>query len=250
MANDPMANDLDRTMDTTCTPATPAGPTRRTLLRAGGLGAFATAFLVACGDDNPQAGVSGVPDTTTSVAPTVPTTVPSEAALEEDRNQLQTAQSVELLVASVYARFGKDLTDGELRDLAARFEADHTAIAAMLGEAEETAETEASSAPNEYLEESLVQPAVDGLTDDASIASFLASLESALTATYVNAAGLLTDAAWRQRIMSFGAASARRLAVLGDGGQGLAPTEPLFPVRDLIPAQAYLGAAGAEAEGT
>ena len=78
------------------------------------LTSFATAFLVACGNDNPPAGVSGLPDTTTSVAPTVPTTVPSEAALAEDRNQLQTAQSVELLVASVYERFGGDLTDPEL----------------------------------------------------------------------------------------------------------------------------------------
>ncbi len=248
-----MANDPNPTLDTTSSPAAPVGevgPTRRSLLRAGGLGAFATAFLVACGGENPQAGVSGLPDTTTSVAPTVPTTVPSEAALTEDRNQLQTAQSVELLVASVYARFGKDLTDAELRDAAARFEADHTAIAAALGEAEETEETELSSAPNEYLETSLVEPAIDGLRDDVSIANFLASLESALAATYVNAAGILTDPAWRQRTMSYGAASARRLAVLGDGGQGLAPTEPLFPVRDLIPAQAYLGAAGAEEEGT
>jgi hypothetical protein len=238
-----MANDQHLTMDTT-TPARP-GTTRRAALRVGGLGAFATAFLVACGKDDTQAGVSGLPATTTSLAPTVPTTVPTEAALAEDKAQLQTAQSVELLVASVYARYGPDLRDAELRDAAARFEADHTGIARVFGEA--GGETEESRQPNAYLEENLVKPAVDGLRDDASIADFLASLESALVATYINATGILTEAEWRQRVMSYGAASARRLAVLGGGGQGEAPTEPMFPLRDLIPGEAYLGGVDEEA---
>jgi hypothetical protein len=40
--------------------------------------------------------------------------------------------------------------------------------------------------------------------------------------------------------MTFGAASARRVAVLGNRGSGLAPDEALYPVTDLIPNAAYL----------
>lgn len=235
-----MAPDQQAAMDPdSVTPSTTGPPTRRSLLRAGGLGLFATAFLAGCGKDEKAAGVSGLAATTTAVAPTVPGTEPTEVALDEDRVQLRTAQSVEVLVSDVYGRYGPRLADAELRDAAFRFQTDHVAAARVLGEA--GGETKESKQANAYLLSNVVEPAAGSLTDDVAIANFMADLESALTATYISAAGVLTDAGMRQQVMSFGAASARRVAVLGGGGQGLAPTESLYPVVDLIPGDAFLG---------
>ena len=230
-----MAQGQRGTMDITA----PDSASRRSLLRAGGVGLFAAAFVAACGKDEKQAGVSGLAATTTSIAPSVPVTQPSEVALEENRTQLRTAQSVELLVAGVYGQFGPKLADAELRDAAFRYQTDHAAVAAVFGEADD--ETDESKKANAYLLANVVAPIEGSLVDDAAIANFMADLESALTATYINATGILTDAEWRQRIMSFGAASARRVAVLGSGGTGLAPTESLYPLDDLIPGDAFLG---------
>lgn len=246
-----MAQDQRDTMDPTTNPTsaadTHAPPTRRALLRAGGVGLFAAAFLAACGKDDKAAGVSGLAATTTSVVPTIPVTEPTEVALDDDRAQLRTAQSVELLVSSVYGKYGPKLADAELRDAAFRYQTDHDAAADVLGEA--GGETEESKKANAYLQKNLVDPAADSLIDDVAIANFMADLESALTATYINATSILTESETRQLVMSFGAASARRVAVLGGGGRGMAPTESLYPVVDLIPGEAFLGPKEDEAAG-
>lgn len=251
MATDPHPTEaMTTTSPAPATSSTPAGPTtsRRDLLRAGGLGLFATAFLAACGDDTPDEGVSGLPNTTTLVPPTVPVTEPNEIALADDVVQLKTMQSVELFVSGVYGAYGPKLTDSDLRAAAFRFQTDHAEIADVFGD--ENGGDEEAAKSNAFLEENLLAPAESSLNADGPILEFLAGLESALAATYVNATGILTEAEWRQRAMSYGAASARRLAVLGDPEQGQAPTEALFPLDDLIPGEAYLGTADEEAEGS
>lgn len=227
---------------------TVASASRRSLLRTGALGLFASAVLAACGGDDGDESISGVPATTTVVPPTVPVTVPNELALADDVVQLRTLQSVEVFAAGVYGAYGPKLSSTELRATTFRFQTDHDAIAEVFGE--ENGDDPEASASNAYLEENILAPAASMLTTDTAILNFLAGVESSLAATYVNATGILTDPEWRQRAMSFGAASARRLAVLGDGGEGQAPTAALFPLVDLIPGEAYLGPADEEAEGS
>lgn len=226
---------------------TPSSVSRRNLLRTGALGLFASAVVAACGTDTADESISGAPATTTLVPPTVPVTVPNELAVADDVNQFRTMQSVELFAAGVYATYGPKLTTPELRSLADGYQAAHTAIAAVFGEAN-GADAEASE-PNAYLEENILAPAAGSLTDDRSILNFLAGVESSMTATYINATGIMSEPDWRQQMMSYGAASARRLAVLGDGGQGEAPDQALFPLVDLIPGEAYLGTLS-DTEGT
>jgi hypothetical protein len=223
------------------TPGAPTSgaPTRRTVLVTGAVGLAASAFLAACGKSDTNPGQSGTPISTTSTIPPVPTTEPSADALEMDQALFRTASSLELLVAETYGKWGPKLGDTELRSLAFRFQGDHTDAAAVFSEAS-TEEDERTDKPNEYLEENLVGPAADGLVDDGSILDLMAGLESTLAATYVTAAGTFTGTEWRQKVMTFGGASARRSALLANGGAGSAPEEALFPVNDLIPNAAYL----------
>lgn len=240
-----MAQQQGDTMDTT-----PAGPltSRRTLLRTGALGVVGAAFLAACGKEDVQAGISGATGSTTIVPPTVPVTQPSELALAEDVVQLSTLASLEILVADTYSKFGPKLSTTELRDTAARFNDAHTQVAEYI-RAEADVNDEASTA-NTYLSENLVDPVSGTLDDDDAILGFMGQLESTIVATCCNAAGILTQAEWRQRVMTFGAASARRAAVLaGPDGAG-APTVPLYPLDDLIPGDAFLGTPEEEAEGS
>lgn len=240
-----MAQEQGDTMHTT-----PAGPvtSRRTLLRTGALGVVGAAFLAACGKDDVEAGISGSSGTTTLVPPTVPVTQPSALALAEDVVQLSTLASLQILVADTYSKFGPKLSTTELRATAARFNDAHTEAAEyILAEAEVN---DGASTANPYLRENLVDPSSGILTNDDAILRFMGQLESTVVATCCNAAGILTEAEWRQRVMTFGAASARRAAVLaGPDGAG-APTEPLYPLDDLIPGEAFLGTAEEEADGS
>jgi hypothetical protein len=152
--------------------------------------------------------------------------------------QLQTARTLELLVVEVYDTYGPRLGDGEMRATAERFGADHTAAAEAF--ASLAPQTEESGRPNEFLVENMVEPIAGSLIDDQAILAFMGDLESALTATYITAAGILTAEQGRQQIMTYGGASARRVTVLAGGGAEAAPTDALYPLDDLIPGEAYL----------
>ena len=219
------------------TPSTGA-MSRRNLLRAGGLGVAGAAFLAACSKGDGEGGISGPPVSATSVPPTVPTTDPPQTALDADKVQLRTAQSVELLAVDVYGTYGPQLTSAEWRTTAERFKADHAATAKVYAAA--ATPTKQSSQPNEYLMDNFVGLAKEGLNDDTSILNFFASMESMITANCINATGIYTGADWRQQSMAFGAAAARRVSVLGDGGNGVVPDTALYPLVDLMPGDAYL----------
>lgn len=220
-------------MDTTPTPTS-----RRTFLRTAGLGAASAVVLAACSRNHDKAGQSGLVVPSTSTPPTVPTTVPSEATKKLEATQIRTAASLELLAAEVYKSHGPKFTDPALKEAAARFVSDHNAAAAVFADAVPSGEP--TPVPNEYVKTNVVDAAGDGLIDDASRADFLSAYESALTATYITATGVMTEATWRERFMTYGAASARRAALLGNGGQGSVVDEALYPLRDLISNKAYV----------
>lgn len=220
----------------------PQGQTRRQVLRTGAIGVAAAAFLAACTDArkkaHPKAGLSGSPVTTTEVAPSVPTTEPSAAALDEDITLLRTGTSLELLAAEVYRTYGPKLTDETWKSTVARFAADHATAAVTFTDA--TQANKRITKPNAFVKEHDVDPVAGDLTSDTAILDFFHDLESTLTATYVAAAGTFTSATWRQRVMTFGAASARRVGVLANGGEGAVPDSGLYPGTDLISNDAYV----------
>lgn len=217
---------------------TNAPTSRRNLLRVGGLGAFGAVVLAACSSDSPV-GVSGSPGPATSVPPTVPPKAPTTVQLAADQEQLHTLSSVEALVAKVYADHGDKVTNPELKPLVAQFGADHTAAAEAL-----TARTEDRQAdkPNKVLTETMVAPMEMTLATEAGVLSMLRNLESTLTATYINAVGILTQADDRQAMMTHGGACARRVSLLGNDGEGELPAAALYPPTDLITGKAMLSA--------
>ena len=218
-------------------------PSRRRVLRTATAGA-AAAFLAACtrARKEPVAkpGQSGSPVQTTLDAPLVPTTAPSAEALEEDVTLLRTGTSLELLAAEVYGELGPKLKDKDWKATAARFQADHEATAQVFNHATEP--DKQINKPNQSVQTEFVDPVMSDLKSggDADILDFLRSIESMLTATYVTAAGTFTSADWRFRVMAIGSASARRVGLLGNQGQGLTATGGLYPVTDLISGDAYV----------
>lgn len=224
-------------------PTTPAperhGVTRRQALVTGTVGAAATAFLASCSTlSASNTGRSGTPTTTTEVSPTVPVKAPTAAALDEDITLLRTGTSLELLVAKAYDTYGPKLDDPGWTAAAARFATDHTTTADAFRS--ETPPAKRVNEPNKFLQENTIDPVEETLTSDTAILGLFHDLESSLVATYVDAAGTFTTAAWRARVMTFASASARRVAVLGDNGDGAGPDEALYPLRDLIPSDAYV----------
>lgn len=220
----------------------PQGTSRRQLLRTGGLGVATTAFLAACTHARKKhpapPGRSGTPTSTTLVAPTVPTIPPTADQLDEDITLLRTGSSLELEAALLYQTYGPKLSDATWSAAAARFATDHTAIAESFIAA--TPAKKQVKKPNDWYQTNEVDPISDTLSTDAVILDFFHDLESSLAATYVTAAGTFTTAEWRQRVMTWGSASAARVGVLANGGQGAAPTSATYPLSDLISADGYI----------
>jgi hypothetical protein len=212
-------------------------PTRRAALRTGGLGVLTAAFLAACGSEDRQPGVAGAPPPTTATPPSAPPFEPNELDLEADDVQLQTLRTLELLVVEVYEEQGSELS-GDDAELAERFRSAHVDAAEDL--AEGAPQTEESSQPNTVVRETVVDPILPSLTSDRAVLDFMAQMESALTATYINAVGIHTEMEWRQRMAAHADACARRSAALAGGGEAGAPTAALFELDDLIAGEAYL----------
>lgn len=209
---------------------------RRNLLAAGS-GLAATAVLAACSNHGPKAGLSGAVVAERPVA-TVPDKPPTAAQKQADLDFFATANSLELLAADVYKRFGSQLQTPELVEAAQRFVDDHTAAAEVF-EAE-VAGHEGVGEPNAYMLTNLIEPITSLLTNETAVADLASGVESAIAATYIAAVGTLVESEWRQTTMEHGAAAARRAAVFGNGGKGLDPASALYPATDLIPADAYL----------
>jgi hypothetical protein len=216
--------------------------TRRQVLTAGAAGA-ATAFLAACTQARKKAhakpGTSGAPTSTTTVTPTVPTVKPLPAAIEADQTALRTATSLELVIADAYDTYGPKLESAQWKALASSYSAAHTAAAAIFKTGTKPASAQVDE-PNKYVQENTIDPLSDMLTSDNAILDLFHDLESMLTATYITAAGTFTSADWRQRIMSYGGAAARRTGVMDQRGEGGLPDGGLYPLTDLVSNDAYI----------
>lgn len=220
-------------------------PSRRTILKAGSIGVFASAFLAACADDDPV-GLSGTPAPATSVPPTVPPREPTQAERDEVEIQLRTLASVELVLAGVYDAHAGDITDPALAPLVGRLAGEHRAAAAALVALTESKEPVEA---NEHIQTTLVDPIESSLVSADNVRVLMRNLESSLTATYINAVPEMLEASMRQTLMTHGGAAARRVTALSDG---VVPRGALFPSTDLISNNAFLrpeAADAAEGEG-
>ena len=234
-------------------------PSRRSLLKASGLAAAGAAVLAACSPDHQKVGVSGDPVVATSTPPTVPDPEQTAAVIATNQSQLHTLASIEALVAEVYSKNASTITDGQLSEAAVRFGRDHETAAKAIAAATEDG---TAPPPNEVLRTAMVDPVQGTLNTQENILSFMRDLESTLAATYITASSELSKAADRQLVMTYAAACANRVTVLGHTGKGEVPIAARFPTDDLIPGSAYLdlevegeaaggdgGAAGAGSDG-
>lgn len=210
--------------------------TRRNLLKVGGLGLAGAAFLAACSDSTPV-GISGGAPPTTENAPVLPDRPATEAELADAQRQIQTMASLEALLGRVYRDIGGKVQHSEITPLIAGFTQAHVSAA---GTVAGLADVPIDAVPNEELDTILVQPRMKALTSEEGeplsreVLSLLRDLESTLTATYINAVGVMLEPSDRKTFMAHGAASARRVTLLSGGGDGRLP-EAVYPPTDLVP---------------
>lgn len=214
---------------------------RRRLIAGGAIGAAAAAFLAACGTKSgAPSGQSGVAPPSTAVPPTVPTTLPNKAALEENAVLLRTGASLELVVAAAYKMVASHAQGADLKATIGKLEEIHTANAEVFNDGIEKAADKVAE-PNAYVQDNVIAPVQDDLDTDAQILAFLDGLESMLAGTYITAVGTYANSAtWRAQFAMFGAESARRAALLGAGGVGQDPSGALLDLSDQISNDAYL----------
>lgn len=210
--------------------------TRRNAL--GSLGVGAVAFLAACSQDNSNAGITGQPSPTTETPPTVPPTVPSQTQLKTQDDELKTLVSLELAMVEIYKKYGSKLKDAEWKSAVRSFSSKHSSNA---DEIEKEIESGKSEGANKYVMDSMVKPMENLLTNDSAILAFFSKMESTLTATYIQATGVMTTAELRQVAASWAAEAAKRSAALADRGRGQATSAPLYPMDDLVSQEAFVG---------
>ena len=184
-------------------------PSRRGFLKIGGATVLGAAVLAACSSDG-ELVESGVPEGATTTADTSET--------EFDTNLLRTATSLEILAVDTY----QTAIDSGLIGQAAILEAftlfrdqhdDHRA--ALQQATEEYAGTgTAYEETNQFLQDTVVGPALEALTDEESVISLALRLETLAAESYVWSAGRLSTTTLRQAIMGIGGVEGRHQAVL------------------------------------
>lgn len=212
-------------------------PPRRAFLTGSAVLA-AGAVLAACTTKAPdQIPVSGS-------APTVPlnptTTAPGSPA--QNIVLVATGQSIELLAVQTYqtAIDSGLLTTPAILDAVRLFQQQHREHGDLLGATMRTLGQAPVTAPNQYLAENVVDPAVSELTDETSVVQLALALENLAAATYVKATPVLTTPELREAIMSIGGVEARHVAVL-HGVLGTTPAPvPFFRTAAAAPTDAYV----------
>jgi hypothetical protein len=212
-------------------------PARRAFL-TGGAAVAATAFLAACGSgSDKQIPVTGsVPAKETS-----PTTV-APGSPEDDIVLLATGQSLELLAVDVYQKALDSglLTTPAVAQTARLFQSQHTEHGDALGQALKDIGQPEVTQPNQYILTEVIEPALGELTDETSVVTLALAVENLAAATYVKAAGILTEPELRQAIMSIGGVEARHVAVLhGVLGTTQVPT-PFFRTAAAAPPKSFV----------
>jgi hypothetical protein len=223
-------------------------PDRRQFLRIGGLAVAGSAILVACGSDEDDSVSSttttGAETTSTTAGPETTTTSAPDGA-ELDLTLLRTASSIEILAINAYqAAVDSGLvTDQAVADAAVLFQTQHEDHNAALQAQTETLGGEPYTEPNPYLQENVVGPALEAVTDQLSVVQLALDLENAAAQTYALAGGLLSTPELRQTIMSIGGVEARHAAVLYAvvDGAGVAQVPvPFMPTEGAAPEESFV----------
>lgn len=186
-------------------------PTRRQALKLGGGVVVGAAVLAACGADEDDSGTGATSDD--SVAPAGDG---EDAAAELDLTLLRTATSLEIAAVETYqAAIDSGLvTTAAIADAAVLFQEQHQQHADLLSTATTDAGGEAYTQANPVVQETVIDPALEMLTDETSVVAFALDLENVAAQTYAFAAGALSTPAFRQAIMTIGGVEARHAAVL------------------------------------
>jgi rubrerythrin len=262
-------------VDPRVTAALVGSPSRRNMLRLGGVAVLGTA-VVACGGSGEEEAhraaetgdtvVPPDPSTTTTLAP-----APPSSLNDFQRNQnaktnlsiLRSAASIEYLAVDVYEQVARDVTQFGLdpaTDLAlvTLFAEHHQAHADSLNAlAEQVSYTDeegdevegtAWEEPNPYLADDVVAPLLPTLLTRQATLSFARDLENLATGTYTEVTGLLTEIKFRKEMMNIGSVEARHAAALSIAlGEDGAPAA-FVNTKDRLPDTALIAATDDEEE--
>ena len=186
-------------------------PSRRGFLKLGGATVFGAAVLAACGSE-------ATPDVSESGAGAATTTTADPAVTEFDTNLLRTATSLEILAVNTYqsAIDSGLIGTADILDAFTLFRDQHDDHRGALQQAtEDYAGTgTAYEDTNRFLQDTVVGPALDALTDEGSVLDLALRLETLAAESYVWAAGELSTTTLRQAIMGIGGVEGRHQAVL------------------------------------
>lgn len=186
-------------------------PSRRGFLKIGGVTVIGAAVLAACGSD-------AAPDVVESGESGESTTTADPAETEFDTNLLRTATSLEILAVNTYqtAIDSGLIGTADVLDAFVLFRDQHDDHRGALQQAtEDYAGTgTAYEGTNQFLQDTVVGPALEALTDEESVLDLALRLETLAAESYVWSAGELSTATLRQAIMGIGGVEARHQAVL------------------------------------
>lgn len=213
-------------------------PSRRGFLKIGGATVIGAAVLAACGSE-------ATPDVVESGSPGESTTTADPAATEFDTNLLRTATSLEVLAVDTYqtAIDSGLIGTADLLDTFVLFRDQHDDHRSALQQAtEDYAGTgTAWEGTNRFLQDTVVGPALEGLTDEESVVQLALQLETLAAESYVWAAGELSTATLRQAIMGIGGIEGRHQAVLRTFLDEDPVPDAFEPTDDHIEEDAYVG---------
>jgi hypothetical protein len=196
-------------------------PTRRQVLRVGGIGLAGAAVLAACSEDE--------------LGEQPPSTAPvderdDDEATEDDEPDvvlLNTAISLEVLLVDTY-RFVLDselLPTAVLRNAVEIFEEHHAAHRDVLVAVVEAAGDEPFRVANAVVKAATVDPLLLAATSEGDVVRLAHDLEQAAAQTYVHAASALSTAEMRSTAIRIAGVESRHAAVL-DAAGGLSNSKP------------------------
>lgn len=232
-------------------------PSRRQMLKLGGLTIASTALLAACVEppSTDQIAVTG------TLIPVPSTTAPEDpGSPETDATLVLTALSLELLAVDTYqaALDNGWLQLALLNDVAKYFQEQHQDHAGALSQqARRLGQNPDEVVANPYLLAEVISPAVEEIQGGggADVVQTLTltlarELEIAAQQTYTEAGGILTTPELRQTIMSIGGIEARHSAVLATV-LGAQPVPFAFgPTVAAAPPESYIAPNGPVTEST
>jgi hypothetical protein len=211
-------------------------PGRRQFFEVGGVTILGAAVLAACSSDDADDDGDGSGEPVSDE--------------EVDLGLARTAASLEKLAVDTYtAAAGSGLvTTPAIADAAGLFMAHHQAHLDALNGAIKGAGGREVTEANQAVLDTVVEPAMAALKDEAGVVQLALDLELAATQTYVFAGGALSQPSLRSTIMTIGGIEARHAAFLIAVAQARSPLEVFpdqrgfFPSDDPLPEGAVLSA--------